>query len=246
MRRPRNHLRHHAARRGAVPGHLAEHGREARDRPAARAPRRRRDRGGLPDRLARRLRGGAARSPARSRARSSPAWRALMPRTSTAPGKRYARPSDLGSTRSSRRRTSTSCTSCSPRARTSRARRAPPSRTPSRWSTTSSSRRWTPRAPTSSTPPRCVQIALDEGATTINIPDTVGYAMPHEYADVPRRGSTSSCPGCATSCCRCTATTTSGWPSRTRSPACRPARARSSARSTGSASAPATRRSRRS
>jgi len=27
-----------------------------------------------------------------------------------------------------------------------------------------------------------VQIALDEGATTINIPDTVGYAMPLEYA----------------------------------------------------------------
>ncbi len=27
-----------------------------------------------------------------------------------------------------------------------------------------------------------LQIALDEGATTINIPDTVGYAMPDEYA----------------------------------------------------------------
>src|SRR6476661_2035906 len=27
-----------------------------------------------------------------------------------------------------------------------------------------------------------VQIALDEGATTINIPDTVGYTMPREYA----------------------------------------------------------------
>jgi 2-isopropylmalate synthase len=27
------------------------------------------------------------------------------------------------------------------------------------------------------------QIAIDEGATTINIPDTVGYAMPHEYAE---------------------------------------------------------------
>src|SRR4051812_26173860 len=27
-----------------------------------------------------------------------------------------------------------------------------------------------------------VQIALDEGATTINVPDTVGYSMPHEYA----------------------------------------------------------------
>jgi 2-isopropylmalate synthase len=28
---------------------------------------------------------------------------------------------------------------------------------------------------------RVVQIALDEGATTINIPDTVGYTMPHEF-----------------------------------------------------------------
>ena len=27
-----------------------------------------------------------------------------------------------------------------------------------------------------------VQAAIDEGATTINIPDTVGYAIPHEYA----------------------------------------------------------------
>src|SRR6185295_4965407 len=27
-----------------------------------------------------------------------------------------------------------------------------------------------------------IQIAIDEGATTINIPDTVGYAMPDEYA----------------------------------------------------------------
>ena len=31
------------------------------------------------------------------------------------------------------------------------------------------------------------QIAIDEGATTINIPDTVGYAMPHEYAAFLRR-----------------------------------------------------------
>src|SRR6266545_5566650 len=27
-----------------------------------------------------------------------------------------------------------------------------------------------------------IQIALDEGATTINVPDTVGYTMPDEYA----------------------------------------------------------------
>jgi 2-isopropylmalate synthase len=30
------------------------------------------------------------------------------------------------------------------------------------------------------------QIAIDEGATTINIPDTVGYTMPHEYAEFLR------------------------------------------------------------
>jgi len=30
------------------------------------------------------------------------------------------------------------------------------------------------------------QIAIDEGATTINIPDTVGYAVPHEYAEFLR------------------------------------------------------------
>src|ERR687893_130892 len=27
-----------------------------------------------------------------------------------------------------------------------------------------------------------IQIAIEEGATTINVPDTVGYTMPHEYA----------------------------------------------------------------
>src|ERR1700761_1224070 len=30
------------------------------------------------------------------------------------------------------------------------------------------------------------QIAIDEGATTINIPDTVGYTMPHEYGEFLR------------------------------------------------------------
>jgi 2-isopropylmalate synthase len=31
-----------------------------------------------------------------------------------------------------------------------------------------------------------VQIALDEGATTINVPDTVGYSIPEEYAEMWR------------------------------------------------------------
>jgi 2-isopropylmalate synthase len=32
-----------------------------------------------------------------------------------------------------------------------------------------------------------VKIAIAEGATTINIPDTVGYTMPHEYAEIFKR-----------------------------------------------------------
>src|SRR5918992_792386 len=32
-----------------------------------------------------------------------------------------------------------------------------------------------------------IEIALDEGATTINVPDTVGYTMPHEYAEMFHR-----------------------------------------------------------
>jgi 2-isopropylmalate synthase len=32
-----------------------------------------------------------------------------------------------------------------------------------------------------------VQIAIDEGATTINVPDTVGYTMPTEYAEMWRQ-----------------------------------------------------------
>ena len=32
-----------------------------------------------------------------------------------------------------------------------------------------------------------IQIAIEEGATTINVPDTVGYTMPHEYAEMFRK-----------------------------------------------------------
>ena len=70
-----------------------------------------------------------------------------------------------------------------------------------------------------------------------------GHRRLHDAGRVRRRSwaaCTSWCPACATSCCRSTATTTSGWRSRTRSPGCRRARGRSSARSTASASAPAT------
>ena len=100
------------ARRRAVARHLAERAGEARDRPAARAARRRRDRGRLPDHLARRLRGRAGdrpdgRGPGDRRSRAHPLRRhrrRLERRAATANGR--------GSTRSSRPPTSTSSTSC--------------------------------------------------------------------------------------------------------------------------------------
>ena len=62
-----------------------------------------------------------------------------------------------------------------------------------------------------------LQIALDEGATTINVPDTVGYAMPDEYAHMWRE-LYRLVPGPAQRRhARPTATTTWAWPSPTRS-----------------------------
>ena len=88
-------------------------------------------------------------------------------------------------------------------------------------------------------------IAVAEGANVINIPDTVGYTTPRSTGGTSP-GSTSSSRSCTASSSRSTATTTWASPSPTRTPDCSPARARSSARSTGSASEPATARWRRS
>lgn len=33
----------------------------------------------------------------------------------------------------------------------------------------------------------CFRVAVDAGASTINVPDTVGYAMPHEFGELVRR-----------------------------------------------------------
>jgi len=92
---------------------------------------------------------------------------------------------------------------------------------------------------------RCVEAAINAGATTINIPDTVGYTVPEEYFALIRMFAS----GCRTPTRRASpriATTISAWRWRTRSPACVPASVRSNAPSTVSASAPATLRSRRS
>ena len=69
------------------------------------------------------------------------------------------------------------------------------------------------------------EAVVEAGATTVNIPDTVGYAVPDRVRAAHRahRGAHRSRMRWSAS----TATTTSGWPSPTRSPPSRTARARS-------------------
>ena len=93
---------------------------------------------------------------------------------------------------------------------------------------------------------RCIESAIEAGATTINIPDTVGYAYPEEFADLIRmiRNRVPNIDKAVISV-HCHNDLGSGR-SPTRCARSRPARARSNARSTASASAPATRRWKRS
>ena len=79
MSQTRPHLRHHAARRRAVARLQHEPRGEADARAPARAARRRRDRGRLPDRQRRRLRGGARDRAGDPRRRRSAASRARGP-----------------------------------------------------------------------------------------------------------------------------------------------------------------------
>jgi 2-isopropylmalate synthase len=74
-----------------------------------------------------------------------------------------------------------------------------------------------------------VSAAIAAGATTINIPDTVGYTVPDEYCELFRY-LTQARRGIERARLRCTATTTSAWRSPTASAAVAAARARSSAR----------------
>ena len=92
---------------------------------------------------------------------------------------------------------------------------------------------------------RCIETAIRAGATTINIPDTVGYAYPEEFADligeisntVPNIDKAVLSVHCHNDLGLAVANSLSRW---------RPGRGRSNAPSTASASGPATARSRRS
>ena len=89
-------------------------------------------------------------------------------------------------------------------------------------------------------------IAVEEGATVVDVSDTVGYTPRRRSTRTTSAASMSWCRRWAGSRRRSTATTTWGWRSPTPTPAFWRGRVRSSARSTGSASARATARWRRS
>jgi 2-isopropylmalate synthase len=72
--------------------------------------------------------------------------------------------------------------SCAWRPTTLLSRRPRRCASPATGSTTSSSPAKTPDAPTSTFLCRIIEAVIKEGATTINIPDTVGYNVPEQYA----------------------------------------------------------------
>ena len=248
MAQPRHHLRHDPARRrtgarllaATCPRSCSWPGSSTRwawtsSRPASRSPRR-----PTPRRCAQIARRGAAAG--HRRAGALPARR-----TSSAPARRSSRPharrihtflatSDLHLERKLRI-TREQCLDAAVDAVTQRAAASP---------TTWSFRPRTRRAATCDFLCRVVEAVIDAGATTINLPDTVGYATPDEIREFFDDHPAAACPTPTRRSSARTATTTSGWPSPTGSRRCRAARGRSSARSTASASAPATRRSKRS
>ena len=135
---------------------------------------------------------------------------------------RSGTPRARASTPSSRPPTSTSFTSCRRRARTCSARRAPPSRTRASFV---EDVEFSPMDATRSEiefTAEVVAAAIEEGATHDQHPRHRRLRDAARVRRLARRASTSSCRRCAAWCSRCTATTTSGWPSPTPSRACAP------------------------
>ena len=229
--RPSTDLRHDPARRRAVARDFAQRAGEARDRAAARAARRRRDRGRLPDHLARGLRGRpgdrARRSrPGRSRglARDPPAdidaaWNAV----------RDAERPRIHTFISTSRHPHRAPAADHARGR-ARDRRGPPSRMPANTSRTSSSRRWT-------------RLALGHRVHGRGHPDRARRGRDHDQhpghrrlRDAARvrphsyRAVQAGARAARRDRCRSTATTISASRSPTRSPGLQAGAARSSAR----------------
>ena len=112
------------------------------------------------------------------------AWPAAWKKTSTAPGRHSKEPRRRGSTSFWQPAPSTGNTSSRWPRRRSFARRSRWSSGPSTIVRMSNSRRKTRPAPSSIFCARLSNGPFRAGATTINIPDTVGYAVPEQYRHV--------------------------------------------------------------
>ena len=207
-----------------APGAGADRRREAGGRAPARAAQRRRHRGRLPGRLARRLRGGPAGSRRRPRAGSrSPRSRAAATATRSAPSRPSGSRSGRTSTCSSPPATSTSSTSSR-----CRARRPSPTRVKwVRWARETLGRdaeiEFSAEDASRTEESFLLEVyeaVVEAGASTVNIPDTVGYAIPGGVR--ARSSGASSTSSAATRSSASTATTTWGSRRPTRSRPSRP------------------------
>ena len=179
---PRPDLRHHLARRRAMPRRHHDPRGKARGRRAPRRHGRRHHRGRLPDRLERRFRGGRRD-------------RAAGRRTPVVAGLARAIPADIARAGEAVRHAQAAAhphlrlhladPSGAPDAQDARTRcwrsSQRPSRRPATSSRTSNGPRWTRPARRSIISAAASRPAIRAGATTINLPDTVGYATPDEY-----------------------------------------------------------------
>ena len=182
-RGPRPHLRHHAARRRAMPRRDHDlRGEAARSPTASTTWASTSSRPAFPIASQRRFRGRRARSPSASRTRWSPGSPAPSPPTSTAPARR------CGTRARPRIHTfvSTSPIHLAHQMRktedevleiiTATVTQARNLVDDVEWS-----RRWTRPARRSTICAAASRRRSSAGATTINLPDTVGYATPEEY-----------------------------------------------------------------
>ena len=198
------------------PGIALNRGREGRDRPPARAAGRGRDRGRLRHLLAGEVEGDPRPSREGGRVRRRVAGAEPTTRTSTPPSSRCTAPALRASTCSSQLRHPHGAQAAhDARRRWSRRPTAPcGAHEPS--PPTSSSRARTRPAPTPRFMAQVVRTAIAAGATTINIPDTVGYTVPEEYVEILAEPVRTGARAGTASSSRCTATTTWGWPWPTR------------------------------
>ena len=183
---PSADLRHHAARRRAVARLQHDSAREAASRTRARRARRRCHRGGLSRRLARRLGSGATRWRARCRARSSAAWRAATARTSSWPRKALQdAPSHrihvfLATSAIHRQYKLNMAQEEILRTAVEGVQIARELCEDVEFSPEDASRTELEFLA------QVVEAAIEAGATTVNIPDTVGYTVPDEFAELFR------------------------------------------------------------